>query len=72
MGKGDAGQINEVLAKMLCHNMCVPITATHEPGVEQIFGRGTGAEPIWFGQQLFLVQFPPMPLTIRYLYVKCT
>ena len=26
------GQINEVLDKMLCHNICVLIKATHEPG----------------------------------------
>jgi len=40
--KCDVGQINEVLAKVLCHNMCVRITATHELGVEATFGVGSG------------------------------
>ena len=40
--KSDVGQINEVLAKVLCHNMCVRITATHELGVEATFGVGSG------------------------------
>jgi hypothetical protein len=46
--KSDVGQINEVLAKMLCHNMCVLIRATHELGVEPIFGSGSGIEPKLF------------------------
>jgi transposase len=46
--KSDVGQINEVLAKMLCHNMCVLIRATHELGVEPIFASGSGVEPKLF------------------------
>ncbi len=43
--KSDVGQVNEVLAKVLCHNMCVLIRATHDLGVEPTFGAGTGVEP---------------------------
>jgi transposase len=32
--KSDEGQVNEVLAKVLCHNMCVLIRATRELDVE--------------------------------------
>ena len=28
--KSDTGQINEVLCKVLCHNICVLVQATHE------------------------------------------
>jgi hypothetical protein len=31
------GQVNEVLAKALCHNICVVIRATHELGIEPAF-----------------------------------
>jgi transposase len=43
--KSDVGQVNEVLAKVLCHNMCVLIRATHDLGVEPTFGAGSGVEP---------------------------
>jgi hypothetical protein len=43
--KSDVGQIGEVLAKMLCHNMCVLIRATHELGIEPLFDAGSGVEP---------------------------
>jgi transposase len=46
--KSDVGQINEVLAKVLCNNMCVLIRATHELGVEATFGVGSGVEPKLF------------------------
>jgi transposase len=46
--KSDVGQINEVLAKMLCHNICVLIRATHKLGVEPIFASGMGVEPKLF------------------------
>ena len=46
--KSDVGQINEVLAKMLCHNMCVLTRATHELGVEPIFASESGVEPKLF------------------------
>ncbi len=32
--KSDTGQINEVLCKVLCHNICVLVQATHELGIE--------------------------------------
>ena len=43
--KSDQGQVNEVLAKVLCHNMCVLIRAAHDLGVEPTFGAGSGVEP---------------------------
>jgi hypothetical protein len=36
--KSEWGQVNEVLCKVLCHNICVVIRATHELGVEPAFG----------------------------------
>ena len=30
LSKSDTGQINEVLWKVLCHNICVLVQATHE------------------------------------------
>jgi len=36
--KTDAGQANEVLAKVLCHNICVLIQAMYEFGIEPDFG----------------------------------
>ncbi len=35
--KGDVGMVNEVLCKVLCHNICVLIQAIHELGVEPNF-----------------------------------
>jgi len=35
--KRDIGMINEVLAKVLCHNVCVLIQAIHELGIEPNF-----------------------------------
>ena len=35
--KSDTGQINEVLCKVLAHNICVLIQAIHELGIEPIF-----------------------------------
>lgn len=35
--KGDIGQINEVLCKVLCHNICVLIQAIHALGIEPSF-----------------------------------
>ena len=35
--KGDVGQINEALCKVLCHNICVLVQATHELGIEPAF-----------------------------------
>ena len=46
--KSDEGQVNEVLAKVLHHNMCVLIRATRELGVDASFGAGSGVEPKLF------------------------
>jgi transposase len=35
--KSDIGQMNEVLCKVLCHNLCVIIQAIHELDIEPIF-----------------------------------
>ena len=35
--KSDAGQVNEVLCKVLCHNICVLIQSIHELGIEPGF-----------------------------------
>ena len=35
--KSDTGQVNEALCKILCHNICVLIHATHALGVEASF-----------------------------------
>lgn len=34
---GEVGQVNEVLARVLCHNICVLIRTMHELGIEPIF-----------------------------------
>ena len=36
--KSNIGQLNEVLCKVLCHNICVIIQAIHELGIEPTFG----------------------------------
>jgi transposase len=46
--KSEVGQVNEVLAKCLYHNVCVPIRATHELGVQPTFGAESGVEPKLF------------------------
>jgi transposase len=35
--KSDIGQLNEVLCKILCHNLCVIIQAIHESGIDPTF-----------------------------------
>lgn len=35
--KRDAGQINEALCKVLCHNICVLVQAMHELGIDPAF-----------------------------------
>lgn len=32
--KGDTAQINEILCRILCHNICVLILSMHELGVD--------------------------------------
>jgi len=46
--KSDEGQVNEVPAEVLCHNICVLIKATHELGTEPASGAGSGVEPKTF------------------------
>jgi transposase len=43
--KSDIGQLNEVLCKVLCHNLCVLIQAIHELGIEPRFIR-SGTEKV--------------------------
>ncbi len=35
--KSDTGMVNEVLCKVLCHNICVLIQSIHELGIEPNF-----------------------------------
>ncbi len=42
--KGDTGQINEALCKVLAHNICVLVAARHELGIEPVFFGSTSAE----------------------------
>jgi transposase len=46
--KSEMGQVNEVLCKVLCHNICVLIRATHDLGIEAAFGSETTLEPKLF------------------------
>ena len=34
LSKSDIGRVNEVLAKVLAHNLCCLISAIHELGIE--------------------------------------
>jgi hypothetical protein len=34
LSKSDVGQVNEVLCKVICHNLCVLIASIHELGLE--------------------------------------
>lgn len=36
--KSDVAQVNEVLCKVLCHNICVVIQSMYELGVQPMFG----------------------------------
>ena len=36
--KSDAGQINEILLKFLCHNICVLISSMHQFGITPSLG----------------------------------
>jgi transposase len=42
--KSDTGQINEALCKVLAHNICVLVQASHELGIEPVFFASTSAE----------------------------
>jgi hypothetical protein len=37
MSKGEIAQVNEVLCKVLCHNICVVIQSMYELGIEPVF-----------------------------------
>jgi transposase len=43
--KSEIGQINEVLCKVLCHNLVVVIHEMHELGITPIFGSEMAIEP---------------------------
>ena len=40
--KTPTAQVNEVLAKILCHNICVLIQSFYEFGISPEFGSGPG------------------------------
>ena len=42
--KTEVAARNEVLAKVLCHNICCLISAMHELGIEPVFGLGEAAQ----------------------------
>lgn len=46
--KSEMGQVNEVLCKVLCHNICVLIRATHDLGIDAAFGSESPLEPKLF------------------------
>jgi transposase len=50
--KSDIGQLNEVLCKVLCHNLCVLIQAIHELGIEPTFNAKVSSviNPIFYGK----------------------
>ena len=39
--KTDAAMVNEVLCKLLAHNLCVLIQEEHELGIESVFGKAS-------------------------------
>jgi hypothetical protein len=39
--KTDVAQINELLCKVLCHNLCCVMQSIYELGVEPVSGAGT-------------------------------
>ena len=43
--KSPTGQVNEVLCKILCHNICVLIQSFYELGIESTFGLPAASEP---------------------------
>jgi hypothetical protein len=38
LSKSDQGQVNEVLCKILAHNICCVVSAIHELGIDPSFG----------------------------------
>lgn len=45
LAKTPAGQVNEVLMKILCHNICVLIRAMHELDIMPVFDGGAPSQP---------------------------
>lgn len=45
LGKTDTAQVNEVLAKVIAHNLCVLIQSFYELGIDPAFGAGLRVEP---------------------------
>lgn len=50
--KSDIGQLNEVLCKVLCHNLCVIIQAIHALRIEPTFDAKPSlvSNPILYGE----------------------
>lgn len=42
--KSEMGQVNEVLCKVLCHNVCVLIRSMHELGIDPVFSNELGEQ----------------------------
>ena len=45
--KSDIGQLNEVLCKVLCRNLCVIIQAIHKLGIEPTFVTKLACPPLF-------------------------
>ena len=43
--KSETAQVNEVLCKVLCHNICVLIQSFYELGIEADFAQPASSEP---------------------------
>lgn len=39
-GKADVAMVNEVLCKIICHNICCLIQETHELRIDTVFSSG--------------------------------
>lgn len=44
--KTPVAQVNEVLCKVLCHNICVLIQSIYELGLEPVFWTSEAKEPV--------------------------
>ena len=44
--KSPVAQVNEVLCKVLCHNICVLIQSIYELGLEPVFWSFEAKEPV--------------------------
>ena len=44
--KTETGQTNEILLKMLCHNLCVLVGVMHRVGLAPTLGRNQGSASV--------------------------